>query len=85
MIKNLTDIQSLSTEIKIKETVVEVHKESKLQPMKNSTATDTKELMCYATAEVQTQDDHVESDAELASDMPIENLSVNICSFIYLF
>lgn len=53
--------------------------------MKNSTATDTKELMCYATAEVQTQDDHVESDAELASDMPIENLSVNICSFIYLF
>ncbi|KAG8035260.1 hypothetical protein G9C98_001750 [Cotesia typhae] len=57
--KSLTDIQSLSTEIKIKETVVEVHKESKLQPMKNSTATDTKELMCYATAEVQTQDDHL--------------------------
>ncbi|KAH0552287.1 titin homolog [Cotesia glomerata] len=76
LIKSLTDIQSLSTEIKIKETIVEVHKESKLQPMKNSTATDTKELMCYATAEVQTQDDHVESDTELASDMPIENLSL---------
>ncbi|XP_008545610.1 titin homolog isoform X2 [Microplitis demolitor] len=80
MIKNLNDqsvfkssksVSGSATTGIVKKKLVD-GEEKKL--VKNSTATDTKELTHFSTAEVQTLD--IESDGELEADMPIENLSL---------
>ncbi|XP_057335876.1 uncharacterized protein LOC130674541 isoform X2 [Microplitis mediator] len=63
-----------SAATEMKEKMVGGDDKKQLVPMKNSTATDTEELMHFSTAEVQTLD--IESDGELEPDTPIGNLSL---------